>query len=48
MDTHTYLYNSCGFYECYPIVVVLLYPRGDGENVGIEDDVIGVVLELAQ
>ena len=44
--TTLYLDNPGGLDECYPIVVVFLYPRGDGEDVGVKDDVVGVEVQL--
>jgi len=44
--TTLYLDQPGSLDECYPIVVVLLYPRGNGEDVGVEDDVVGVEEQL--
>ena len=40
------LYFLCGFNVRHPIAVVLLNPSGDGEDVGVKDDVVGIHVRL--
>lgn len=41
-----YLYNPCGFDEVDSVRVVFLHPGPYGQDVGVEDDIIGVKAHL--